>query len=180
MISDFICPCHGRLRLGGLPVCEIIEPGKNHDGSWQATDILKQLEEKAIPALDEMHPGARGLFIFDNSTNHGTFAANALLAVASKMNLNCGGKVPLTRETTFVEASSGTEIAESMINNKGIPKGLKQVLFERGLWIEKLPKDCKAKFAVCLNPECCALHRLGGQPDSFKAQKSILYEAHLV
>ena len=50
---------------------EIIEPGKNHDGYWQAADILKQLEEKAIPTFDEMHPGARGLFIFDNSTNRG-------------------------------------------------------------------------------------------------------------
>ena len=67
-----------------------------------------------------------------------------------------------------------------MIDDKGIPKGLalEQALFERGLWIEKLLKDCKAKFAVgLLTPECfCALHRLGGQPD-FKAQKSILYEA---
>ena len=176
MVSDFICPCHGRLRLGGLPVSEIIEPGKNHDGYWQATDILKQLEEKAIPAFDEMHPGARGLFIFDNSTNHGAFAADALVAVASKMNLNSGGKVPLMRETTFVEASSGAEITQAMINGEGVPKGLKQVLLERGLWIEKLPKACKAKFAVDLNPECCALHRLGGQPD-FKEQELILYEA---
>lgn len=176
MVSDFICPCHGRLRLGNVPVCVIIEPGKNHDGYWQATDILKQLEEKAIPAFDEMHPGARGLFIFDNSTNHGAFAADALVAVASKMNLNAGGKVPVMRETKFVEASSGAEVRQSMVNGEGVPKGLKQVLHERGLWIEKLPKDCKAKFAVGLNPECCALHRLGSQPD-FKAQKSILYEA---
>jgi hypothetical protein len=108
MVSDFICPCHGRLRLGGLPVCEIIEPGKNRHEYWQATDILKHLEEKAIPAFDEMHFGARGLFIFDNSTKHGAFAADALLAVASKMNLNSGGIVPLMRKTTFVEASSGT------------------------------------------------------------------------
>ena len=88
MVSDCICPCHGRLRLGELPVCEIIEPGKNHDGYLQATDIPKQLEVKAIPAFDEMHPGARVLFIFDNRTNHGAFAADALLAVASKMNQN--------------------------------------------------------------------------------------------
>lgn len=176
MVSDFICPCHGRLRLGGLPVSEIIEPGKNHDGYWQATDILKQLEEKAIPAFEEMHPLARGLFIFDNSTNHGAYAADALVAVASKMNLNSGGKVPTMRATVFVDALSGVEIVQAMITTEGVPKGLKQVLLERGLWIDRLPKDCKAKFAVGLNPDCCALHRLGGQPD-FKAQKSILYEA---
>lgn len=177
IISDLICPCHGRLRRGGSPVSEIIKPGKSHDGYWQATDILKQqLEEKAIPAFDEMHPGARGLFIFDNSTNHGAYAADALVAVASKMNLNSGGKVPTMRGTMFLDASSGTEIMQSMVNYEGIPKGLKQVLLERGLWIEKLPKDCKAKFAVGVNPECCALHCLGSQPH-FKAQKSILYEA---
>jgi hypothetical protein len=27
MVSNFICPCHGRVRLGGSPVSEIIEPG---------------------------------------------------------------------------------------------------------------------------------------------------------
>jgi hypothetical protein len=158
------------------PVSEIIEPGKNHDGYWQAPDILKQLEEKAmIPAFEQMHPEARGLFMFDNSTNHGAYAADALLAVSSKMNLNSGGKVPVMRTTKFVDAS-GTVVVQTMVDEHGIPKGLKQVLMERGLWVEKMPKDCKAKFAVGLNPECCALHRLGAQPD-FKAQKSIPYEA---
>jgi hypothetical protein len=123
-----------------------------------------------------MHPGARGLCIFGNSITHGAYAADALVAVVSKMNLNSGGKVPLMRANMFVDASSGAEITQAMVNDEGIPKGLKQVLLERGLWIEKLPKDCKAKFEVDLNPECCALHRLGGQSD-FKAQKSILYEA---
>ena len=80
------------------------------------------------------------------------------------------------RATSFVDESSGLEVQQLMINYEGAPKGLKQVLLERGLWIDKLPKDCKAKFAVGVNPACCALHRLGAQPD-FKAQKSILYEA---
>jgi len=62
---------------------------------------LKQLEEKAIPAFDQMHPEARGLFVFDNSTNHGAYAADALVAMASKMNLGPGGKVPVMRSTSF-------------------------------------------------------------------------------
>ena len=174
MVSDFICPCHGRLRLDGIPISVIIEPGKNHDGYWQATDILKQLEEKAIPAFDQMHPGARGLFIFDNSTNHGAYAADALVAVASKMNLGSGGKVPVMRSTVFVNGA-GVEIEQTM-HEDNVPKGLKKVLLERELWIEKLPKHCGAKFAIESNPACCAIHRLGAQPD-FRAQKSILYEA---
>lgn len=174
MVSDFICPCHGRLRLDGGPICVTIEPGKNHDGYWQATDILKQLEEKAIPAFDQMHPGARGLFVFDNSTNHGAFAADALVAVASKMNLGPGGKVPVMRNTTFVN-ESGMEVEQTM-HEDNVPKGLKKILLERNLWVEKLPKHCGAKFAVGMMPACCAIHRLGAQPD-FRAQKSILYEA---
>lgn len=47
---------------------------------------------------------------------------------------------------------------------------LKQVLLAKGLWIKMIPKDCKAKFAFGLNPDYCALHSLGAQPD-FKAQK---------
>ena len=92
VVSDFICPCCGRLRLDNVPIFVISEPGKNHDGYWQATYILKRLEEKAIPAFDQMHPEARGLFVFDNSTNHGAYASGALLAaVASKTNLGPGG-----------------------------------------------------------------------------------------
>jgi hypothetical protein len=174
MVSDFICPCHGRLRLNGVPISAQIEPGKNHDGYWQATDILKQLEEKAIPAFDQMHPEARGLFVFDNSTNHGAYAADALVAVASKMNLGPGGKVPVMRSTSFFN-ELGVEIEQAM-HEHNVPKGLKKILLEREMWIEKLPKHCGAKFAVGSNPECCAIHRLGAQPD-FRAQKSILYEA---
>ena len=94
MVSDFICPYHGRLCLDNVPISVIIEPGKNNDGYLQATDdILKQLllEEKAIPAFDQMHPEARGLFVFDHSTNHGAYASGALVAVASKINLGPGG-----------------------------------------------------------------------------------------
>ena len=172
MVSDFICPCHGRLRLDGIPISVIIEPGKNHDGYWQATDILKQLDEKTIPAFDQMHPNARGLFIFDNSTNHGAYAADVLVAVASKMNLGPGGnKVPVMRSTAFVNGA-GVEMEQTM-HEDDIPKGLKKVLLERELWIEKLPKLCGAKFAIESNPTCCAIHRLGAHPD-FRAQNSIL------
>ena len=70
MVSDFICSCHGMLMLDGKPISEIIEPKKKHDGYWQAPDILKQFNEKAIPVFEAMHSGCCGLFMFDNSTNH--------------------------------------------------------------------------------------------------------------
>ena len=165
-----------RLRLDGVPISVIIEPGKNHDGYWQATDILKQLEEKAIPVFRQMHPEARGLFVFDNSTNHGAYAADSLVAVvSSKMNLGPGGKFPVMRSATFVNGL-GVKIEQAM-HEQNVPKGLKKILLERQLWKEKLPKQCGAKFAIGANPACCAIHRLGAQPD-FRAQKSILHEAN--
>ena len=106
-----------------------------------------------------MHPEARGLFVFDNSTNHGAYAADALVAMASKMNLGPGGKVPVMRSTSFFN-ELGVEIEQAM-HEHNVPKGLKKILLEREMWIEKLPKHCGAKFAVGSNPECCAIHRLG-------------------
>ena len=88
----------------------------------------------AIPAFNQMHPEARGLFVFDNSTNHGAYAADALVAVASKMNLGPGGKVPVMRNTTFVNGF-GVEIEQAM-HEHNVPKGLKKILSERGLWIK--------------------------------------------
>ena len=87
MVSDFICPCHGRLRMpDGEPVAVIMEPGARHQGYWTAKDILNQLETKAVPAFEHMHPGATAKFTFDCSTNHEAFAPDALLV--SRMNMN--------------------------------------------------------------------------------------------
>ena len=176
MVSDFICPCHGRLRLDDKPIAEIIEPGKNHDGYWQAPDILRELELKALPAFEQMHPGASGLFVFDNSTNHGAYSNDALIATPGKMNLSSGGKVPAMRDTWFINAA-GERVSQRMVDDEGIPKGLKKILSERNLWIEKLKMYCKGLPSPTeADPTCCAIHRMAAQPD-FQAQKSILYEA---
>ena len=64
-----------------------------------------------------------------------------------------------------------------MVDSEEVPKGLKQILGKRGLWIEKLKNYCKARdVSLTGSPDCCTLHRMAAQPD-FKAQKSILYEA---
>lgn len=72
------------------------KPGKkNNDGYWHdaTEDILKQSEENNIPAFDQMNPEASGPFEFDNSTNDGAYAPDALLVAddeASEMNLGPG------------------------------------------------------------------------------------------
>ncbi|CAJ0644514.1 14480_t:CDS:2 [Entrophospora sp. SA101] len=61
--------------------------------------MAKQLKEKAIPIFEAMHPGCVAVFAFDNSTNHGAYASDALLV--NKMNLNSGGIQPKMRTTTM-------------------------------------------------------------------------------
>lgn len=69
MVSDFLCECHGPLQLpketaDQLRLPEkarvIIQPGKNKDGWWKSTDMVKQLKEKALPIFEALHPGCIG------------------------------------------------------------------------------------------------------------------------
>ena len=70
MVSDFLCACHGPMKISaeraaalGIPepfARVIIKPGKNADGWWKSEDMVKQLCEKAIPIFEELHPGATG------------------------------------------------------------------------------------------------------------------------
>ena len=72
----------------------------------------------------------------DNSQGHAAYAEDALLA--SKMNLNPGGAVPKLRDGWFMQ--DGCQITQPMVFptdhptlDAGKPKGIKQVLLERGL-----------------------------------------------
>ncbi|CAB4417188.1 unnamed protein product [Rhizophagus irregularis] len=70
---------------------------------------------------------------------------------------------------------------QSMVNENGEPKGMKQVLIERGLWKNGLNADCqlcKDKVDDITRIDCCARRIISLQPD-FLAQKSALEEAIL-
>ena len=69
--------------------------------------------------------GYRLVWIFDHSSCHGAYADDALNAY--KMNVKPGGKQPAMWNTIW----RGKEY--SMVFNLGIPKGLQQVLKERGV-----------------------------------------------
>ena len=114
MVSEFLCPCHGRLKLESThpkyaelehkEAQMVILPGAHRDGYWRSEDMVKQLKEKAIPIFEALHPNCQGnaalqiaiffsclsistaLFVFDQSSNHQAFKRNAL--IASRMSLN--------------------------------------------------------------------------------------------
>ena len=64
---------------------------------------------------------------------------------SAKMNVNSGGKQPKMHQTFFGSDNTLQSMVfpsnHSQYPNE--PKGMKQVLIERGLWKEGLKGDCK-------------------------------------
>ena len=136
MVSDFLCACHGSLKLTPEQADElklpqyartIIIPGKNKDGWWKSEDMVKQLTDKAIPIFEYLHPGCTGLFMFDQSTNHNAYRLDAL--VASRMTL----KPKIEKTYCFKDGyyfKDNTKISQSMFEDReGVRtfKGIKTV-----------------------------------------------------
>ena len=160
MVSGFMCPCHGLFDT------EFISPGKNSDGYWKSADMAKQVE-RMVGKFESMHPGCKGLFCFDQSSNHAAMPEDAL--VASRMNLNPGGKdVPIMRNGWFMR--DGVKVVQTMVNEQAEPKGIKAVLVERGLW-DRLRLECD--HCPEGSDSCCARKIMASQPD-FLEQRSLL------
>ncbi|UZO29111.1 uncharacterized protein OCT59_022601 [Rhizophagus irregularis] len=185
MVSEFLSEECGRLKLNAQQHQEnssipqeartYLQPGKDREGYWTSEHLIDQVKTKAIPIFKTLFPNCIGLFAFDNSSNHAAFRHDAL--VASKMNLKPGGKQPKMRNTVFGLNNQ----YQSMVNENGEPKGMKQVLIERGLWKNGLNADCqlcKDKVDDITRIDCCARRIISLQPD-FLAQKSALEEAIL-
>ena len=64
------------------------------------------------------------MWIFDHSSCHGAYSDDAL--IATRMNAKPGGKQPAMKNTTW----NGK--VQRMVFNLGVPKGLIQILTERG------------------------------------------------
>lgn len=173
----------------GKPVREAIEYleyGK--DNYWTGEKMVEHTTHVAIPIFNYAFPNCKGLFAFDNASNHSAFAADAL--VVAKMNLMPGGKQPLLRDGW----DHNRDLPQPMIFSqnhpdttlRGKPKGIQQVLRERGLWRDRRADGSKF-LLICpnthgrpgcdpaLNGECCATALLQSQRD-FQEQKGWLQE----
>ncbi|KAH8928814.1 hypothetical protein BT69DRAFT_1307230 [Atractiella rhizophila] len=125
-----------------------IEYGKNYEGYWNAAKLIAQVRDKFIPLFEKLHPGDQALIMFDNSTGHGAFAADAL--VVMRMNLGPGGSQCLLLTASL---------------------GMKVILSERGQWpVGGLKARCKKKADHNEDGTCCAEKLMALQPD-FKSQK---------
>ena len=196
MVSAFLCPCHGLLRLSDqqLYINPHIEDKEafvlrsvQMDGYWKSEHMLNQLVHKAIPIFEVLHPGCTGVFCFDQSTNHNAMAEDAL--IVTRMNLSPGGAQPKMRNGWYID-EFGEKHVQSMIfpddypveQLRGKPKGIKQVLVERSLWptkkIRLICEECSGKRADVDSKRlnCCAQRIMLSQPD-FLEQLSLLEEA---
>lgn len=209
MKSESLTEATGRLsiydhELGSRQYAfEIIKygSGKNDNGWWDSNKMVKQVLEKAIPIFEKAFPNHMGVFAFDNSSGHSFKAPDAL--VASRININPGGKQPIMHDTYY----AGN--VQSMVFRIGdcfwdttipisaglitAPKGMKQVLQERELWRIGLLKQCgsdkkkmdrregeteeerdQRRIDECVQGRnCCCLRILEAQTD-FKSEKSLL------
>ena len=188
MVSDFLLETIGCLKLTdeqaqvypniSQEARKFLRPGKNEEGWWTAKHLLEQVKNNAIPIFEIMHPNAIAVFAFDNSTNHGAMADNALCA--QRMNLNPGGQQLVMKDTVFGPDNKLQSMVFPSNHPKypNQPKGIKQILIERGLWHNGLRLECelckgKNKQIDPTRINCCARRIMSLQPD-FLAQKSEL------
>ena len=182
MVSEFLTEACGRLKLTAEHIENYpdvpeearvyLKPGANEEGYWTATHLIEQLEYKAIPIFETLFPNCIAVFAFDNSSNHSAFAPDAL--VAKRMNIGPGGNAPKMRDTFW---GSNNE-RQSMNFPDGRPKGIKQILSERGLWKKNMVGECRLCRDGNNNPlrvDCCGRKIISLQPD-FLAQRSALVE----
>ena len=144
MLSDFIDERNGYLRLTDEEFIQAVDKvdglqkeahtflvyGKEHEGYWTAKRFLSQLEV-AVKIANIKYPkekGYRVCFVFDHSNYHLTFAEDAL--DASKMNLKPDDKQPRMHNIIW----NGK--VQKMVFEDSTPKGLKQILIERGLTLQ--------------------------------------------
>ncbi|KAF0716714.1 Aste57867_2706 [Aphanomyces stellatus] len=182
MVSDFLCPCHGRLYniSNGVKTytTQTLDIGKNNEGYWTCEHMIKQVRDEVLSAFKGMHPGAQGFFTFDQSTNHAAFAVDALRA--SNMNLKQGGAQARLRLGRLPNGAPQNMGFESSHPRSGEAKGLQQVLLERGYDVKalKMTLTCKQPHVDTSHGDvlmCCVRHCMASQ-DDFRSQQSLLEE----
>lgn len=97
-------------------------------------------------AFEARHPGHFAVVLVDNSRGHLTYAKNALRV--GDMNFNSGGSQPCMRARWY-KCADGLRVSQQMVfpedyettDLRGKPKGMKQVLAERGLYRKKLAHE---------------------------------------
>ena len=136
MVSDFIDEHDGFLaitpaeatHLSRCKAREILKYGSDQEGYWNNEKFMEQVKIAAdIAELKYPHDRFSVVWLFDQSSGHCAYEEDALNVL--RMNVKPGGKQPVMRTT--VNPKTGKP--QSLVDHAGIPKGMKQVLKERGV-----------------------------------------------
>jgi hypothetical protein len=188
--SDFIGP-EGRIRVPGLngeyhDARKIIYPGSNGDPWWDTKQLLTQLST-TLDIFEKKHPDCTGVLVFDQSSAHASHGEGALNAF--EMNLTPAGKnkkpqndtyFPL--ECTFPERRGQVQYLYHVGTDRTkVPKGVKQILQERGCYIEKTKLRCSPRcpepllypVLVSAKPPCCLARILSNHKDFYEQKSAI-------
>jgi len=133
-VSNFINPGRLVLRDGSGNIVQdaqkIIYPGVDGDPLWDTQQLLTQINDTII-IFETAFQDKKGLFIFDNSSAHGSLPADALKTF--EMNKSDGGKQWHQQDTIIPESNPVAEHhgkTQKMTLPDGSLKGMWHVLQE--------------------------------------------------
>ncbi len=114
----------------------LLEYGAEREGYWTSDRFMKNIKDAAwIAEFKYSSDKYTAVWLFDHtcSSCHCAFADDALNA--KKMNVHPGGKQPKMRGITWAGQP------QNLVDKDGVPKGMKQVLSERGINTERMLAD---------------------------------------
>ncbi|CAM9157910.1 unnamed protein product, partial [Hapterophycus canaliculatus] len=153
----------GRKALQETPGIRNLDYGKQKDGYWNYDTFAEQCVD-IMDCFEVLCPDWQLVMKVDHSSGHAKYREDGLHV--GNTNLKWGGaKGGKMRNTTVTAACLGPNKAE--VEWGGKPKGVRQMLWERGLWKDGMTG--KAEVSSGLN----AFAVLGNCPD-FREEKSAL------
>ena len=148
MVSDFVDEFNGLLSLtpdeferGRVEYPDLkqkarvlLKYGAEGEGYWNSDKFIAQVKD-TVKIVKVKYPRVMYdiIWLFDHSSGHTAFADDALNV--NKMNVRPGGAQPKMHNTIW----GGRE--QKMVFDDGTPKGMKQVLFERGVNTTKMKAE---------------------------------------
>ena len=162
MVSDFINEYNGYLRLSEEEFSatvkkhpqlrrqdhEFLDTERSMKGIGQLKNSLNSLKLHPLLQTSKLwNEGYRVCFVFDHSSCHGTYAEDAL--DAAKISMEPGGR-QLKMHDTYWKGK-----LQRMVFRDGTPKGLKNILIERGINVCGMRLDDIKKVIAKHSPTFC-------------------------
>ena len=112
----------------------LLKYGSSSEGYWNNEKFLTQVKP-ALTIAEIKYPASSHsiVFLFDQSSGHTAYAEDSLNT--NRMNVNSGGSQPRMHDTIW----DGK--VQKMVDSKGTPKGMRQVLMERGVDVRGMKAD---------------------------------------